>query len=73
MARLADGVILVVRASSTRVDEVIATEKYLREDGGTLVGTVLNDVPYGTNPYYAQYAPPAVWFAAKNPGDLNAD
>jgi capsular exopolysaccharide synthesis family protein len=56
MARLADGVILVVRASSSRVEEVIATERYLREDGGTLVGTVLNDAPYDVNRYYAQYA-----------------
>jgi polysaccharide biosynthesis transport protein len=56
MARLADGVILVVRASSSRVEEVVATEKYLREDGGTLVGTVLNDAPYNVNRYYAQYA-----------------
>jgi polysaccharide biosynthesis transport protein len=56
MARLADGVILVVRASSSRVEEVVATERYLKEDGGTLVGTVLNDAPYDVNRYYAQYA-----------------
>lgn len=61
MARLADGVILVVRASSSRVEEVVATEKYLKEDGGTLVGTVLNDAPYNVNRYYAQYASGPVW------------
>jgi len=72
MARWADGVILVVRASSTRVDEIVATEKYLRDDGGTLVGTVLNDAQYNANPYYGQYGPTAVRFESNASAGIDA-
>jgi receptor protein-tyrosine kinase len=57
MARIADGVVLVIRAGSTRVDEVMAAENFIREDGGTVVGTVLNDAPQSSTQYYGGYAP----------------
>lgn len=56
IARLADGVVLVVRADSTPVDAVMAAENYIREDGGTVIGTILNDASQSSTPYYAGYA-----------------
>jgi capsular exopolysaccharide synthesis family protein len=55
-ARLADGVVLVVRAEQTARDSALAAQRRLHEDGAVLLGTVLNDrkvsaVPYGR--YYA--------------------
>lgn len=55
MARLADGVVLVVRAGSTQVDEAINAEKYINQDGGNLIGVVLNDAPLSSTPYYTRY------------------
>lgn len=42
LARMADGVVLVVRASSTSREVVTATLKRLQQDGSRLLGTVLN-------------------------------
>jgi capsular exopolysaccharide synthesis family protein len=56
MARLADGVVLVVRAGATSVDAAAAAEAYVREDGGTVIGTILNDAPHYSTPYYSGYA-----------------
>jgi len=55
MARLADGVLLVVRAGETRLGDVMATEDYIREDGGTVIGTILNDAPQSSIPSYGGY------------------
>jgi succinoglycan biosynthesis transport protein ExoP len=55
MARLADGVALVVRAGSTDVDEAINAERFIHQDGGTLIGTILNDAPRSSTPYYSRY------------------
>ncbi|MBZ5579515.1 MAG: polysaccharide biosynthesis tyrosine autokinase [Acidobacteriia bacterium] len=60
MTRLADGAILVVRAGSTRVDAAVAAETAIREDGGTVIGTVLNDATQSSTPYYSGYAAPTV-------------
>lgn len=60
MARLADGVVLVVRAGATSVDAVMAAENYVREDGGIVIGTVLNDAPQDSTPYYSQYVTPSL-------------
>jgi capsular exopolysaccharide synthesis family protein len=59
MARLADGVVLVVRAGATSLDAAMAAETSIREDGGTVIGTVLNDAPPSSTPYYSRYASPA--------------
>jgi polysaccharide biosynthesis transport protein len=61
MARLADGVALVVRAGSTEVDEAVNAERFIHQDGGTLIGTILNDAPRSSTPYYSRYvASPSV-------------
>jgi len=57
MARHADGVVLVIRAGATLVDDVMAAENFIREDGGSVLGTVLNDAPQSSTPYYGGYAP----------------
>jgi capsular exopolysaccharide synthesis family protein len=56
LARLADGVVMVVRAGATRIEDAIATERYIHQDGGILIGTVLNDAPQNISPYYSRYA-----------------
>lgn len=56
MARLADGVVLVVRADSTPLDAAMAAENYVREDGGTVIGTILNDASQSHTAYYSGYA-----------------
>ena len=56
MARMADGVVMVVRAGSTRLEDAVAAEKHIQQDGGVLIGTVLNDAPQGIPPYYSKYA-----------------
>lgn len=53
MARLADGVVLVARAGATSVDALMSAETYVREDGGTVIGTVLNDAAQRSTPYYS--------------------
>jgi polysaccharide biosynthesis transport protein len=55
MARLADGVVLVVRAGSTQVDEAVNAEKFISQDGGNLLGIILNDAPINSTPYYNRY------------------
>ena len=55
MARLSDGVVLVVRAGSTSIDAAAAAEYFIREDGGTVIGTILNDAPHDSAPYYGGY------------------
>ena len=60
MARLADGVVLVIRAGATSVDAVMAAENYVREDGGIVIGTVLNDASQDSTPYYSQYVTPSL-------------
>jgi Mrp family chromosome partitioning ATPase len=55
MSRLADGVVLVVRAGSTQVDEAINAERFINQDGGNLLGIVLNDAPLSSTPYYTRY------------------
>jgi capsular exopolysaccharide synthesis family protein len=55
MARLADGVVMVVRAGSTRLEDAITAERHIQRDGGVLIGTVLNDAPQGIPPYYSRY------------------
>jgi capsular exopolysaccharide synthesis family protein len=56
MARLADGVVMVVRAGSTCLEDAIAAEKHIHQDGGILIGTVLNDAPQAIPAYYTRYA-----------------
>ncbi|MDP9055404.1 MAG: polysaccharide biosynthesis tyrosine autokinase [Acidobacteriota bacterium] len=55
MARMADGVVLVVRAGSTQVDEAVNAGKFISQDGGNLIGVVLNDAPLSSTPYYNRY------------------
>ncbi len=43
LARLSDGVVLVVRSGSTDRDSVIAAGRRLGQDGVPLLGTILND------------------------------
>jgi Mrp family chromosome partitioning ATPase len=57
MARLADGVVMVVRAGSTKLEDAIAAERHIQQDGGVLIGTVLNDAPEGIPPYYSKNSP----------------
>jgi succinoglycan biosynthesis transport protein ExoP len=60
LGRMADGVILVVRANQTRRGQAQAARNRLLEDWTPLVGTVLNDwEPANGNGYadaYAKYA-----------------
>ncbi|MBE0659129.1 MAG: polysaccharide biosynthesis tyrosine autokinase [Bryobacteraceae bacterium] len=57
IGRLADGIILVVRAGQTTRDAAIAVSERLRQDGVTLLGTVLNDWDPKNSPagYYGYY------------------
>jgi len=55
MSRLADGVVLVVRAGSTQVDEAVTAERFITQDGGNLIGIILNDAPVSATPYYNRY------------------
>jgi capsular exopolysaccharide synthesis family protein len=42
-ARLADGVVLVVRSAETTKDEAVVAAQRLREDGSCVLGTILNE------------------------------
>jgi Mrp family chromosome partitioning ATPase len=55
--KLVDGVVLVVRANSTTRDAALAARMRLREDGVTLIGTVMNDWDPQDSPggYYGSY------------------
>ena len=55
MAHLSDGVILVVRAGTTKVDDVITAERQLVQDGCNLVGTILNQAHPSFSRKYASY------------------
>jgi Mrp family chromosome partitioning ATPase len=55
MSRLADGVVLVIRAGTTQVDEAVNAEKFVTQDGGQLIGIILNDAPLNATPYYNRY------------------
>jgi polysaccharide biosynthesis transport protein len=55
MASLADGVVLVVRCGATRVESAVAAEEYIRQDGGSIIGTVLNDAPQSSTSAYSGY------------------
>jgi polysaccharide biosynthesis transport protein len=52
--RLADGVILVLRADRTTRELAVACYQRLDEDGSTILGTVLNDAKLNPN-HYAYY------------------
>jgi capsular exopolysaccharide synthesis family protein len=62
LGRLADAVVLVVRAGETNRDQAMAARRRLAEDGIPLLGTILNDwnpdvLGYGANySYYAKTA-----------------
>lgn len=55
MASLADGVVLVVRSGATRVESAVAAEEYIRQDGGSIIGTVLNDALQSSTSSYSGY------------------
>lgn len=58
MARECDGVILVVRAGSTTLDEAANARDLFDRDGVHLIGTILNDFdPHaqGQSKYYKAY------------------
>lgn len=57
LASSVDGVLLVVRAHVTPIEAVQIARERLESVGGTVVGTVLNDVKLSRNRYfYARYA-----------------
>jgi len=63
LARVADGVILVVRAHKTHQEAAFAAVKRFAEDGHSILGTILNDwnpkmSTYGQYASYAQYYSP---------------
>lgn len=57
MGRLADGVVLVVRAAKTTRDAALASRARLREDGVRVIGTIMNDWNPRRSPsgYYGYY------------------
>jgi Mrp family chromosome partitioning ATPase len=63
LGRLADGVILVVRAGQTTTDSALFAAQRFAEDGTRVLGTVLNSWDprtsrqhgYGSYPYYRAY------------------
>ena len=57
MGRLADGVVLVVRAAKTTRDAALASRARLREDGVRVIGTIMNDWNPKRSPsgYYGYY------------------
>jgi len=57
LARMADKVILVVRAGRTTRDAAIAARQRFSEDGAKLLGTILNDwnPKHSPNGYYGYY------------------
>lgn len=59
--KVADGMVLVVRANSTTRDAAMAARMRLREDGTNLIGTIMNDwdpkdSPGGYYGYYGKYS-----------------
>ena len=56
LARKADGVILVLRAGKTTVDDSAHAVRQLRDVNGAILGIVLNDADMGDRRYgYYQY------------------
>ena len=53
LTRLADGVVLVLRAKVSSVEDALEAERQIIQDGGKLLGTVLNHVPARMLPYYS--------------------
>jgi len=51
----ADGVILVVKADSTKKDSVLQAKSLLEKVGANILGTVLNGVENGRKKYYYYY------------------
>ncbi|MBC7343543.1 MAG: CpsD/CapB family tyrosine-protein kinase [Clostridia bacterium] len=56
LAPLVDGIILVVRAGKTRVDQIMEAKKLLENANGRIVGAVINAAkPNGKSYYYYHY------------------
>ena len=60
VARMADSVIMVVRAGHTTRDAALAAQRRFSEDGTEVLGTILNDwnpkaAPNGYYGYYGAY------------------
>ncbi len=53
LSRLADGVVLVLRANRSTAQDALEAEAQIFEDGANLMGTVLNDAPARMLPYYS--------------------
>jgi polysaccharide biosynthesis transport protein len=56
LGRLADAVVLVVRAGETNRDQAMAARRRLAEDGIPLLGTILNDWNPDSLGYTANYS-----------------
>lgn len=56
VGRMADGVVLVLRAGKTSFDAALACKQRLSGDGVALLGTILNDWKADTRVYSAYYA-----------------
>lgn len=56
LAPLVDGIILVIRAGKTRVDQIMEAKKLLENANGRIVGAVVNAAkPNGKSYYYYHY------------------
>lgn len=56
LAPLVDGIILVIRAGKTRVDQIMEAKKLLENANGRIVGVVINAAkPNGKSYYYYHY------------------
>ena len=60
LARLVNGVLLIVKSETTRCEQVMRAHSGVRSVGGNLIGVVLNNVDIRTNGYYdyGPYGPP---------------
>ena len=70
LARRTSGLVLVARAGSTRVPQLVAAADAVRATGGEVLGAVLNQVPRGALPKY--YREPAARRGAA-PGPRGAE
>ncbi len=55
LATLVDGVLLIIRAGSTRRDEAARAIESLRQVNARVLGAVLTHVPMASKSYYAYY------------------
>jgi Mrp family chromosome partitioning ATPase len=60
LGRMADNVIMVIRSGHTTKDAGLAATQRFREDGTSILGTILNDwnpksAPNGYYGYYSKY------------------